>query len=60
MKSRPRGLALIVNNIEFLGDPASRREGAEYDSVNLQTLLVEMGYDVTLAENVTKDVSSTF
>lgn len=57
MKSSPRGLALIINNIEFLGDPDAKRNGAQYDSVNLENLFTQMGYKVILVENVKKDVS---
>ncbi|CAL8094579.1 unnamed protein product [Orchesella dallaii] len=54
MMSRPRGFALIVNNIEFLGDPQSRRDGAEKDSVHLQQLLEQLGFQVLVRHNVRK------
>lgn len=54
MMSRPRGFALIVNNIEFLGDPGSKREGAEKDTIHLRQLLEQMGFVVTVEENVGK------
>ena len=53
--SRPRGFALILNNIDFIGDPSARRDGGEIDSNNLFALLTQLHFEVTKLENVKKD-----
>lgn len=54
MMSRPRGFALIINNIEFLGDESSKREGAEKDTAHLHELLLQLGFEVMIRHNVKK------
>jgi hypothetical protein len=53
MMSNPRGYALIINNIKFIGDPEATRGGAEKDSTELQNLLLALGFEVILHHDVT-------
>jgi len=58
MTSCPRGIALIINNIDFPGQSDVRkRVGAEVDGNNLYRVLTEMKFDVVVETNVTKMVS---
>lgn len=54
MMSRPKGYALIINNIEFLGDYAAKRDGADKDTSHLHQLLEQLGFDVMIRRNVKK------
>jgi len=49
MESKPRGLALIINNIEF-PKQGSRRDGAEKDDPALKALLEGLGFTVAVDE----------
>jgi hypothetical protein len=60
MTSHPRGLALIINNIQFQCEPNRTRLGAEKDSDNLKRLLDQMGFEVIVETNVTKQVGCLF
>ena len=52
---RRRGLALIVNNIQF-SEPElyETRHGARRDAENMSSLLTQMGFSVTTEENLTR------
>lgn len=54
MMSKPRGFALIINNINFLGDSRAKREGAEKDTAHLEQLLQQLGFDVVIRHDVKK------
>ncbi len=56
MASKPKGFALIINNINFEGNPEPRR-GSEFDEKNLRRLLEKLGFDVTVILEVKKEVS---
>jgi len=56
MKSKPRGLALVINNIHFEGDIEMKRVGGENDSENLRNLFEQLGYDVMLFTDVKRQV----
>jgi len=46
LTSSPRGLALIINNVEFDNDMYSYRKGGEVDSDNLEQLFTQLGFKV--------------
>ena len=53
-----RGVALVINNIEFKKNKDGqneKREGAEFDSKNLERVLSKLHFDVRLHQNQTKD-----
>lgn len=60
MTSRPRGFALIINVIDFDGNPDLKRIGAETDSNNLKALLEQLDYKVYVIINPKKKVCSIF
>lgn len=49
--SSPRGLALIINNHNFIG--RQQREGSGVDEINMQNLLRQLGYKITLQKDLT-------
>lgn len=55
MMSKPRGFALIMNNIDFPNDPNAKRTGAEHDSENLRLLCQDLGFHTTVRHNVTRN-----
>lgn len=59
MDSNPRGVALVVNNINF-GDSEEfkTRYGADNDEFRLTKLLEQLHYDVEVHRNKTKLVSN--
>ena len=52
MESKPRGLALIINNDQFDNDVLSTRTGSTVDSNNLDELFLQLGFEVTLRRNL--------
>ena len=52
MESKPRGLALIINNDQFDNDVLSTRTGSMVDSNNLDELFLQLGFEVTLRRNL--------
>jgi len=52
---------LIINIIDFENDirKKHRRNGAEKDSIRLESLLIQLGFHVTVKENLTKAVRKT-
>jgi len=52
MESKPRGLALIINNDHFDNDVLSTRTGSQVDSNNLDELFLQLGFEVTLRRNL--------
>lgn len=53
MRSKPRGLVLIITNIDYNPYYQKPRNSAIYDKVNLQTLFEEMGFSVITRSNLT-------
>ncbi|XP_029660256.1 caspase Dronc-like isoform X1 [Formica exsecta] len=64
MRSKPRGLVLIIANIYYYSPEDKPRLSAQHDTNNLQTLFEEMGFKVVVYENLTgkeiKDVVINF
>jgi hypothetical protein len=58
MSSRPTGFALIINVIDFDGNPGMKRVGAEIDSRSLEDFLRNFGYEVDVVTNPKKKVCS--
>lgn len=54
MRSKPRGLVLIIANIYYYS--SEPRFSAQHDTNNLQTLFEEMGFKVVVYENLTGKV----
>lgn len=54
MMTNPRGYALIINNIDFIGNPSASRTGAEKDTENLTQLFEALHFKVTSYHNVKK------
>ena len=55
MNNRRRGIALVINNIEFKDkDKHSKREGAQHDSENLKRVLSDLHFEVRLLTNQTR------
>ena len=50
--SEPRGVVIVFNNI--FRNTTSYREGAEYDSINIQHVFQDMGYQTLIFEDQTK------
>ena len=46
MRNNPRGMALIIDNEEFVNDTMPRREGSQLDANNLDILFEELGFKV--------------
>lgn len=57
MRSSPRGLVLIINNIHFQFSNEKPRISAEHDEVNLQQLFEDMGFKVIVHRDLTTQVS---
>lgn len=57
MHSPNRGVALLVNIINFQSRPGEPRNGAEVDKVNLVQLFRQMGFKVMYYEDLTAGVS---
>lgn len=53
--SIPRGVALVINNVKFHRE--EDRDGSMVDRENVRTLLDELGYIVTVKDNLTARVS---
>lgn len=58
MMSKPRGFALIINNINFEHLPV--RNGAQNDELALKDLLGKLYFEVESHRNKTKNVSFGF
>lgn len=56
MRSKPRGLVLIIANIYYYSSEDEPRLSAQHDTNNLQTLFEEMGFKVFVYENLTGKV----
>uniref|UniRef100_A0A2M4CSE3 Putative caspase-1 n=1 Tax=Anopheles darlingi TaxID=43151 RepID=A0A2M4CSE3_ANODA len=54
MKSRNRGVAFIVNVIDFVKNVHAKRNGADIDGRNLISLFQQLGFVVFYYENITK------
>lgn len=55
MRSNPRGLVLIITNIDY--HLTDSRPSAKYDEDSLTTLFEEMGFKVIKYQNLTGNVS---
>lgn len=51
MRSKPRGLVLIITNISYNEEPS--RISAEHDESNLKELFEQMGFEVVTKRNLT-------
>lgn len=57
MKRKPRGMCIIINNINF-EPPFEKREGAERDAEKMKKLFTDLHFDVTDHTNLTaKDMA---
>jgi hypothetical protein len=57
--SKPKGLAIIINEIDWAPNPKKRRNGSEKDAEKLEILFRELGYEIyqqKTLENLTKKV----
>ena len=57
--SKPKGLAIIINEIEWEPKPEKRRARSEKDAEKLEILFRELGYEIyqqKTLENLTKKV----
>lgn len=52
MRSKPRGLVLIISNIYYDSAEDEPRLSAEHDTKNLRQLFEEMGFKVVIYENL--------
>ena len=57
MFSVPRGRALIVNIMNYDGDPDLTREGSELDVERLTRLFKQLKFEVECLQDCTKNVS---
>ncbi|CAG7717488.1 unnamed protein product [Allacma fusca] len=56
MMLKPRGFALIINNIKFASEDIGKfRSGAEYDTIHLKKLFEAFDFEVTFRHNITRD-----
>ena len=55
MNNKRRGIALVINNIEFKENKHTKREGAEFDSENLERVLGRLHFEVHLFTDQTRD-----
>ncbi|XP_072767388.1 caspase-6 isoform X2 [Anoplolepis gracilipes] len=53
MRSKPRGVVLIIANIFYNSSEEEPRLSAQHDTNNLRQLFVEMGFRVIVEENLT-------
>lgn len=53
-KSHPVGRVYVINNQKFQKKTLQERKGAEYDSINIQSTFVKLGYEVILHKNLSK------
>ncbi|XP_043683700.1 caspase Dronc-like [Vespula pensylvanica] len=53
MRSNPRGLVLIITNIDYNPNIQKSRKSAIHDEINLQKLFEEMGFSVETYSNLT-------
>lgn len=59
MRGRIRGAYLGINNMEFVNDIQSFRQGAQVDEENLKDLFKQMGFNISTYRNQTYLVSIT-
>ena len=55
MTSRPRGLCLIVNNINFEGDIFPTRKGSDEDANRFDLIFRQLGFETIMTRNLTAD-----
>lgn len=54
MSSNPRGNCIIINNVSF-NNEGDNREGAEHDEKRLKDLFEELGFAVSIKQNLSRD-----
>ena len=54
MNRKRRGIALVINNIEFKNNEHTKRVGAEFDSINLEEVLSRLHFDVRVLHDKTQ------
>lgn len=57
MKSKPRGLVLLITNIKYYLSEDDPRFSAKHDENNLNELFEQMGFEVTPKRDLTGKVS---
>lgn len=55
MTARPRGLCLIVNNVDFEHDLFPTRRGSDQDANRFDQLFTQLGFHTIMARNLTAD-----
>lgn len=60
MRSKPRGLVLIITNIYYESSCEKHRFSAKHDKNNLKKLFEEMGFTVVTYGNLTGQVNKIF
>lgn len=60
MRSKPRGLVLIITNIYYNCPQEKPRLSAKHDEHNLKNLFEEMGFTVVTHQNLTGQVRKPF
>lgn len=55
MSANPRGLCLIINNVDFDNDLLTLRKGSDRDANRFKTIFRDLGFKVTLKRNQTSD-----
>lgn len=58
--SKPKGLALIINNKKFDNDILPERKGTDIDAINIGTLFDKLDYTVKIKENLKSTVKLVF
>lgn len=56
MQSSPRGLVLVLSNVDFEASEFEMRRGGEVDEDVLKRLFVELNFIVVLRKNLTAQV----
>ncbi len=59
MLSRPRGLCLLINNVDAFKTMPSR-QGSDIDGSKLKSLFSQLGFDVIFRRNLIYTVRSMF
>ena len=55
VRSKPKGWVLLINNEKFESETFSTRIGSEVDERNLETLFIQLGFQVLVRRNLKKD-----
>lgn len=60
MRRNPRGLVLIITNIDYKHSGKEPRSSAKHDESNLKQLFDQMGFHVISYCNLTGEVNNSF